>query len=546
MPADDPIRKLLQQTILAELGLRVIGADGPSALADYTARAVADATGVPLVGVFELEREAFVLSAGVGWPEHAAGQASLDPSDSHVDAALGTSEPVPLDGDVPETLIDEGVVAGLTVRLGEAGEPAGLLGVYAREPRTFDEGAQAFLGAVAAVLAGALERVRTEQALRESEARAHAVLETTVDGVITIDERGRIESFNPAAERIFGYTAGEVIGRNVHVLMPEPYHAEHDGYIRAYHETGRRKIIGIGREVIGRRKDGSTFPMDLAVSEVSLPGRTIFTGFVRDISERRTLEQEVLRVAEDERRRIGHDLHDGLGQMLTGTALIARGVARKVGRGELPEAEEVEEVVALIKEADAHARSLARGLAPVELDKGGLPAALERLAANAETLFDIRCIAETVGEGSGALPDAAPTHLFRIAQEAISNAVRHGRANRVAITLAHGAEQLRLRIQDDGRGFPGTLRTGGVEAPDELEADTRTTHHSVSAPVRPDDNRGMGVRIMHYRARVIGGRLEIRSAPEQGTAVTCTVPLTHRTPTASPHETGPPPDTASP
>jgi PAS domain S-box-containing protein len=123
---------------------------------------------------------------------------------------------------------------------------------------------------------------------RPTEARiARAVIQTTVDGVITIDARGRIESFNPAAERIFGYRAGEVVGQNVRVLMPEPYRAEHDGYLHSYHRTGRRQIIGAGREVVGRRKDGSTFPMDLAVSEVDLGERRIFTGLVRDISERR-------------------------------------------------------------------------------------------------------------------------------------------------------------------------------------------------------------------------------------------------------------------
>ena len=133
----------------------------------------------------------------------------------------------------------------------------------------------------------------SEWALRESDALARAILATTVDGIITIDAQGHVETFNPAAERIFGYDAAEVIGKNVHVLMPEPYHSEHDGYIQAYHQTGRRRIIGIGREVTGRRKDGSTFPMDLAVSEVALPGGgRIFTGLVRDISGRRELEQE--------------------------------------------------------------------------------------------------------------------------------------------------------------------------------------------------------------------------------------------------------------
>ena len=532
MTPSDPIRRLLQQTILAELGLRVIGASGPDVVADHTASAVADAVGVPLAGIFEVEGEGLVLRAGIGWPDGEDERIALDLSDPYVAEVLASSEPVPLAGEVPSGLAAMGITSGLTVRLGGAGEPAGALGAYAREPRTFDEETRGFLGAVAAVLAGALEQARTEQTLRETEARARAVLDTTVDGVITIDESGVIESFNPAAERIFGYAAREVIGKNVHVLMPEPYHAEHDGYIQAYHETGRRKIIGIGREVVGQRKDGSTFPLDLAVSEVHLDGRRIFTGLVRDISERRTLEQEILRIAEEERRRIGQDLHDGLGQMLTGTGLIARGLARQVARGEMPSTEDMEEVVSLIKESDAYARNLARGLVPVELDERGLAAALERLAENAEHFFGVVCTVETVGASGGKLPNAVPTHLFRIAQESVTNAVRHGRAEHIAITLAHGPDQIRLRVQDDGHGFPTTLRTGGQEAPGRQASEHDTTassppDRSLSAPVRPEDNRGMGVRIMHYRARVIGGRLEIRPAAERGTVVTCTVPHTH-------------------
>jgi PAS domain S-box-containing protein len=127
-------------------------------------------------------------------------------------------------------------------------------------------------------------------ALRESEERMRAILDTAVEGIITIDERGLIELMNPAAERIFGYEAAEVIGKNVNILMPAPYHHEHDGYLANFRATGRAKIIGIGREVTGRRKDGTTFPMDLAVSEVRLPERRLFTGFVRDITERKRAE----------------------------------------------------------------------------------------------------------------------------------------------------------------------------------------------------------------------------------------------------------------
>jgi signal transduction histidine kinase len=202
-----------------------------------------------------------------------------------------------------------------------------------------------------------------------------------------------------------------------------------------------------------------------------------------------------------------------------------------VERRELPDIEDAEEVVNLIKEADAHARRLARGLAPVELDQGGLAAALERLADNAEPLFDIRCTVEMIGDEVDVLPSTVAMHLFRIAQEALSNAVRHGRAKRVSITQAHGSDQLRLRVQDDGRGIHSVLRTGGTEILDTETVAAESVDPGVSAPVRPEDNRGMGIRIMHYRARVIGGRLEIRPGTERGTIVTCTVPLTHRTPT---------------
>jgi PAS domain S-box-containing protein len=129
-----------------------------------------------------------------------------------------------------------------------------------------------------------------EEALRDSEARTNAILATAVDAVVTIDERGIVETFNPAAERMFGYAAEEVIGQNVRVLMPDPYRREHDGYLENYCQTGEKKIIGIGREVVGRRKDGMVFPVDLAVSEALLGDRRAFVGVVRDITERKRSE----------------------------------------------------------------------------------------------------------------------------------------------------------------------------------------------------------------------------------------------------------------
>src|SRR5260221_207400 len=125
---------------------------------------------------------------------------------------------------------------------------------------------------------------QTEQTLQESDARLQAIVNTAVDGILTIDARGIIQSFNPAAIRIFGYDSEEVIGRNVSMLMPPSYASEHDGYLAHHQQTGEKKIIGVGREVMGQRKDGTVFPLDLAVSSSVQQGQEqLFVGIVRDI-----------------------------------------------------------------------------------------------------------------------------------------------------------------------------------------------------------------------------------------------------------------------
>ncbi len=134
------------------------------------------------------------------------------------------------------------------------------------------------------------ERKQAEQRLLDSEARVHAIIDTAADAIITIDDVGIVASFNPAAERMFGYSVQEIVGRNISVLMPAPYQEEHDGYLEKYRNTGERKIIGIGREVLGKRKDGEIFPIDLSVSEILQGARRMFTGIVRDITERKTIQ----------------------------------------------------------------------------------------------------------------------------------------------------------------------------------------------------------------------------------------------------------------
>jgi two-component system sensor kinase FixL len=171
-------------------------------------------------------------------------------------------------------------------------------------------------------LAGELRR--REEQLRLQNRKTQGILETAAEGIITIDERATVQSVNPAAERIFGYSAAEVVGRNVRMLMPEPDQSAHDGYINNYLRTGQARIIGIGREVEGRRKDGTRFPLELAISEVVLGNGRLFTGILRDISERKRAEAGLKRLNDELRRHqdalVQHEKMAAMGQMAAGVA----------------------------------------------------------------------------------------------------------------------------------------------------------------------------------------------------------------------------------
>jgi len=174
---------------------------------------------------------------------------------------------------------------------------------YLKEMPELDEGPflkeeKNLISAVAQRLGTFIEQRRLNEALRNSESRIRTIVNTAVDGIITADSRGSIKSFNPAAEKVFGYTEKEVIGKNLKILMPSPYRDEHDTYLANYLRTGKRKMIGKGREAVARRKDGTTFPMDLAVSEMRLGEERMFTGIVRDITERKLAEEELLKAKE--------------------------------------------------------------------------------------------------------------------------------------------------------------------------------------------------------------------------------------------------------
>lgn len=336
------------------------------------------------------------------------------------------------------------------------------------------------------------------EALEASEKRNRAVLETAVNAIITMNDRCVIETANSATERIFGYRKEELIGQNISILMPQPYRDKHDSYVGAYLSTGVRKIIGIGREVVGQRKDGAIFPIDLSVGEAHLPdGRRVFTGIIRDLTDRKQLEEKILQISEDEQHRIGQDIHDDLCQQLAAIGCLAKVAHQQLARGGSPEARNLDEIVRLVTQANVRAREMSRGLMPVVLDSAGLMEALKDLAQGTERIFRVSCPFRC--ERPVSIPDnKMATQLFRIAQEAVANAIKHSHAGRIELSLSSEDQHIQLVIRDNGTGIPDNI-TG-----------KRT---------------GMGLLTMTHRARMMGGTLSVEPDEFGGTIVRCRVPV---------------------
>ncbi len=341
------------------------------------------------------------------------------------------------------------------------------------------------------------ELQHTRDALIASERRSSTVLETAVNAIITMNDDRIIETVNQSASRIFGYAKEEMIGQNIKMLMPGPYRNQHDGYVHNYLQTGVKKIIGIGREVVGQRKDGTIFPIDLSVGEAHLPdGRRVFTGIIRDLTDRKQLEEKILHISEEEQHRIGQDIHDDLCQQLAAIGCLAKVAHRQLMKASRPEARSLEEIVQLVTQANGRAREMSRGLMPVVLDSAGLMAALRELAQGTERIFRVSCPFRCERPVQ-VMDNKIAIQLFRIAQEAVANAIKHSHADRIEISLNLENEQLTLTIRDNGIGIPDNI------------SGRRT---------------GMGLLTMSHRARMVGGSLAATADEHGGTLVHCCVP----------------------
>ncbi|HEX5162560.1 MAG TPA: PAS domain-containing protein [Steroidobacteraceae bacterium] len=336
------------------------------------------------------------------------------------------------------------------------------------------------------------------QHLRETQARMFELLH---EGVVVIDAANTIRMANPAFERMFGFAPGAAVNTPIEDLI-----AQVPGVRR---EQLYRQLLGpVGDttapapvEFKCRRRDGTTFDAACVATHTHLDGATHRLAVITDVTERRGLEREILEIAGREQLRIGSDLHDGLGQDLTGVALMLRSVVAQLRKENSAARGDVEDIISLVNGAIESTRAMARGLAPVGADRGGLIAGLQSMAVRGMERYGVRAHFNTALREQLTLEDGAATHLYRIAQEAFTNAIRHGRVTQVAIDLATVDGTLTLSIQDNGRGF------------DERNA-----------------SNGMGMKLMRYRAQMLGGDVTIENNEGGGVTVRCTCP--HRAPQA--------------
>ncbi|MGA0601798.1 sensor histidine kinase [Caulobacter sp. KR2-114] len=290
------------------------------------------------------------------------------------------------------------------------------------------------------------------------EARYRAIVDTAVDAIAVIDEDGCLTAFNPAAERLFGYAADEVLGRNVLMLMPEPHHTAHDGYLARYRETGERRIIGIGRQVEGLRKDGATFPLELSVAEWRAGGRRFFTGIMRDITERTQAEQR--------QRLMVNELNHRVKNTLATVQAVASQTLRTSGSMDQARQALASRLLALAKAHDVLTHESWEGAEIADIVR--------------QALFAGDQARVSAGGDSARLTPKAALALSMILHELFTNAAKYG-----ALSGESGRVEISWRRLDEGLTVAWRERDG--------------------PPVSAPDHRGFGSRMIEALARDLDG-----------------------------------------
>jgi PAS domain S-box-containing protein len=369
-------------------------------------------------------------------------------------------------------------------------------------------------------------RKQAEEALRESEARMHAIFDTAVDGIVTIDESGIIERFNPAAERMFGYSEAEVTGKNVSLLMPSPYCEAHDGYLAHYLQTGEKKIIGIGREVVGMRKDGTTFPMDLAVGETRLGEHRMFTGTVRDISERKQAEEQrdrllqELESANEELNSFGYVVSHDLKAPLRAIGSLADWLSTDYADKFDDEGKEhMRLLISRVRRMDALIDGILQYSRVGRVKETTVAVDLNRLVQ--EVIDLLAPPANITVNVANPLPTvmAEPTRIQQVFQNLLSNAIKYMDKPEGEIRIACGAEdkQWKFSVTDNGPGI-------------ELRHFDRIFQlFQTLAPRDRVESTGVGLALVKKIVEMYGGRIWIESRIGKGSTFFFTFPRTAAT-----------------
>ncbi len=342
-----------------------------------------------------------------------------------------------------------------------------------------------------AVLKDITLRKMAQSALGRSEEKYRVLVQAMNDGLVQGDERGGVVFVNDQFCLMVGRPEEEIIGRP---MMDFIHEADRPGFENFL--NGKISARPGAFEIALQLPDG--IKTGMVISPRSLTDdRDRVTGFVAvftDISERKYLERQILEISMREQQRIGRDLHDDLGQILAGTGFLCESLVKKLAARDVPEAEDARGITALINEAKEHTRLLSRGLSPVEVDSGGIIAALDRLTRTMENVYSVSC--KMKYDPSITINDSmVETQFHYIVQESITNAIRHGSAKRITVSLVNRRGIVRLEIEDDGTGFPDDV----------------------------DPLKGMGLRTMQYRANAIGATIKIGKNRHGGTTVSCSL-----------------------
>lgn len=341
-------------------------------------------------------------------------------------------------------------------------------------------------------LVGAARDITERKRAHHQMMRLAAIVETSDDAIISTDVTGQIVSWNKAAAAIFGYSAEEMFGAEMRKLAPLERYEESDHMRAAVRRGETLKNV----ETIRQTKDGRQIHIAVTVSPI-LDENNLIVGasaIVRDITERKRMEREILEISDNEKRRIGQDLHDDLCQYLVGISLLGNVLHDNLRKNQRPEAADAQQINELVQQAVAKTRNIAKGLAPLDLAGAGFIHAIEDLALNMEHLFRIQCLFVCPAPVEIAETPVA-THLYRIIQEAVHNAAKHSRGSQIVISITQGEGAIRLAVEDDGMGCP---------------TDSLAT-----------SSTGLGWPTMQYRARMIGAQLFREKSALGGLLIGC-------------------------